>query len=145
MTAVSGSFTGNVTAQTAMTIPDQPNHLLMTGQVAGRQNSADSNWNGAGLTYYGVTDVVGGSGTQRGYFINHHTDGDTDYGSFEGRVTSSGTDFLVEGTWQYTGGTGKFSGVSGKGTFNSRSNAAGMVEGSWQGAYEVARTSGAAG
>jgi hypothetical protein len=44
----------------------------------------------------------------------------------------------VEGTWQYTGGSGKFAGITGGGSFKTRLSSPSNVEASWQGAYELA-------
>ena len=57
---------------------------------------------------------------------------------FEGKVAPSGAEMTVEGTWQFTGGDGKFKGLTGKGTFKIRLSSPKQVEGTWQGAYELA-------
>ena len=41
------------------------------------------------ITYWSTLDLVSGSGTQRGYFLNEYEDGDTDSGSFEGKVSTT--------------------------------------------------------
>jgi hypothetical protein len=76
--------------------------------------------------------------TQRGYFTHVHGEGDRDWGTFEGKVATSGAEMTVEGTWQYTGGSGKFKGLTGKGTFKTKMSSPKDVECTWQGAYELA-------
>jgi hypothetical protein len=138
MPAVSGSFSGNVKVQTAITLSDQSNHELNLAEIGGTQKSSDEKWNNAAITYWGTTDVVEGKGTQRGYFTHVHGEGDRDWGTFEGKVATSGAEMTVEGTWQYTGGSGKFKGLTGKGTFKTKMSSPKDVECTWQGAYELA-------
>jgi hypothetical protein len=108
MPAVSGSFSGKVKVQTALALSDQSNHELNLAEIGGTQKSSDENWNNAAITYWGTTDVVDGKGTQSGYFTHVHGEGDRDWGTFEGKVATSGAEMTVEGTWQYTGGSGRF-------------------------------------
>lgn len=138
MSAFSGSFSGNVTAQTALAVADQPNHEFNLAEVVGIQKSSDEKWNKTKITYWATTDVAGGNGSQRGYFVNDHDADGSDRGTFEGRVATTGSEITVEGTWQYTGGSGKFQGITGGGTFKTRMNSSRQVEASWQGAYELA-------
>lgn len=138
MVNLSGTFSGRIDSQSAVALPDVPHHDLSLAQISGVQKSSDANWNNTSITYWGVTDVVEGKGTQRGYFVNVHEAGDRDWGSFEGKVTTSGNQVTVEGTWQFTGGSGKFTGLSGGGTFRTRMTSPTEVECSWQGAYQLA-------
>ena len=89
MTSLSGSFSGKASAQNIAYINDVPNHELHLNQISGEQKSTDNNWNNAKITYWSALDLVAGSGSQRGYFLNVHQDGDSDTGSFEGKVTTT--------------------------------------------------------
>ncbi|HVP49155.1 MAG TPA: hypothetical protein VMT32_21325 [Bryobacteraceae bacterium] len=145
MATVTGSFTGKVKVQTAIAASDQSNHELNLAEIRGTQKSSDENWNNAAITYWGVTDVVDGQGTQRGYFENVHTSGDRDWGTFEGTVAAKGGQITVEGRYQNNGGTGKFNGLTGNGTFKTTMSSPTDVEASWQGAYELASAKAQAG
>jgi hypothetical protein len=138
MPAITGSFSGKVRVQTAISVPDQLNHELNLAEIAGTQKSPDEKWNNAAITYWGITDLVEGRGTQLGYFVNVHGEVDRDWGTFEGRVATTGGQITVEGTWQFTGGDGKFKGLTGGGTFKTRLSSPTQVEASWQGNYELA-------
>jgi hypothetical protein len=138
MPALSGSFSGSVKVQTALALSDQSNHELNLAEIGGTQKSSDEKWNNAAITYWGATDTVNGKGTQSGYFTQFHGDGDRDWGTFEGKVATSGAEITVEGTWQFTGGSGKFKGLSGGGKFKTRMTSPRDVECTWQGAYELA-------
>lgn len=138
MPTITGSFSGNARVQTSISLSDQPNHTLDLAEIRGLQKSPDEKWNNATVTYWSVTDLVDGKGTQRGYFVNAHGGEDRDQGTFEGRVATHGGQVTVEGTWQFTGGSGKFNGLTGKGTFKTRLISPTEVEATWQGAYEHA-------
>ena len=138
MPAFSGTFSGNVSMQSAVNPVDQPNHQIHLAEVRGIQKSPDEKWNNSAITYWGVTDLIEDQGVQRGYFHNLHTNGDADFGTFEGKVTAKAGELLVEGTWKTTNGTGQLKGMTGSGTFKTRSTLSGTVEASWQGNYELA-------
>jgi hypothetical protein len=137
MTKVSGSFTGKVNWQATASIPDTGSHDLGVMEIGGRQTSADPDWNDAAITYWGTADLTGGNGPQRGYFHNAHADGDRDWGSFDGKIATSGEQVTIEGTWQYTGGTGKFERISGKGTYKGRMTSPTEVATEWTGEYQI--------
>jgi hypothetical protein len=138
MPNISGSFKGSTTSQTIVSLQDAPGHELNLAQINGVQKSPDANWNGAKLTYWGAADLVAGSGTQRGYFVNERADGDRDIGTFEGKITTAGGQVTLAGTYTHTGGTGKFSGLSGGGTYKGRAISPAELEMTWEGTYQLA-------
>ena len=140
MPAISGSFSGSVKVQTAVALSDQSNHELSLAEISGTQKSSDEKWNNTFITYWGTTDVVDGKGSQRGYFVNDHATDGRDWGTFEGKVATSNGVITVEGTWQFTGASGKFQGLTGKGAFTTKMSSPTAVEASWQGTYELATT-----
>ena len=139
MPAASGSFSCNVNVQTAIALSDQSNHDLTLAEISGTQKSSDENFNNATITYWGITDRVEGKGTQRGYFVNvHRHEGDRDWGTFEAKVATKDDQVTVEGIWQFSGGSGKFKGVTGNVTFQTEMTSPRTLEGSWQGTYTLA-------
>jgi hypothetical protein len=62
-----------------------------------------------------------------------------------GRVATSGGQITVEGTYQHTGGSGKFKGLSGNGAFKTKMTSPKDVEASWQGTYKLAAAKAQAG
>jgi len=138
MSKMSGSF--NARANWLTTIPqrDVAGHEVSMAEIAGTQRSDDPHWNNASVTYWGVGDTISGNGTQRGCYVNQHADGDTDRGTFEARVTTTGNKTSLEGTWTMTGGTGKFNGATGGGTFRSQVLSPTQVECKWEGEYQAA-------
>src|SRR5712692_5602322 len=121
----SGSFSGRATSQTTIALEDIPNHDLNLLEVRGVQKTSDDNWKDAKITYWGTADLVGGSGPQRGYFVDVHANGDRDIGT-------------IEGTWKYSDGTGQFKGLTGGGTYKGRMTSPTEVENTWEGTYQLA-------
>jgi hypothetical protein len=140
MPAVSGSFAGKITKQSGMPLHDHPNHELGIAEVSGIQESPDPLWNDSKITYWGVTDLRDGKGTQTGYYNNVHADGGRDYGTFEGRVTATGGPMTVEGTFKILGGDGQYEGMTGGGNFKTEATSETEVKATWTGAYELVKT-----
>jgi hypothetical protein len=138
MPAVSGSFSGKVNVQTALAVSDQSSHELNVAEIGGTQRSTDEKWNNAAITYWGITDIVEGKGSQHGYFVNNHGESGRDWGTFEGGVATNGGELTVEGKWQFTGGSGKFNGLTGDGTFKTKMSSPRDVAATWQGTYQLA-------
>jgi hypothetical protein len=139
MPSNSGTFSGEITKQTTMSLTDQPAHDMNIAEVAGTQKSADALWNNSKITYWGVTDLLDGKGSQRGYFNNIHPDGGRDFGTFEGKATAAGSGITVEGTYKFTGGDGMYVGLSGGGKFKTTMKSETEIECSWDGTYELAK------
>jgi hypothetical protein len=138
MPNVSGSFSGRATSQSTIALDDISNHDLNLLEVRGVQKSPDEKWNNSKITYWGTADLIAGNGPQRGYFVNEHADGDRDFGTFEGRIASSGEQVTIEGDWKFTGGTGKFKGLTGGGRYKGRLTSPVDVENTWEGTYQIA-------
>jgi hypothetical protein len=122
-----------------MSLADQENHEMSIAEVSGTQESPDPLWNKSKVTYWAVTDVLGGKGTQRGYFNNVHGDNGRDYGTFEGKATVAGDKITVEGTYKFAGGDGEFRGLSGGGTFKTVLKSESEIECTWTGEYKLAK------
>jgi hypothetical protein len=141
MPSLSGSFSGKASLQTIVYLNDVPNHELHLNEIGGSQKATDLE-NNAKITYWSTLDLVSGNGSQRGYFLNEHEDGDSDSGSFEGKVTTTAKEVTLEGTWKYSGGKGKLKGLTGGGTYKGRLTSPTQVEMTWDGAYQLASKAG---
>jgi len=139
MPSISGSFSGTITKQFGLDLNDQSNHLLAIAEVNGTQRSSDPLWNDSKISYWGINDLLNSEGTQTGYFNNLHPDGGRDFGTFEGKVSTTGGTMTVEGTFTFTGGEGEYRGISGGGTFKTTAKSETEVEATWQGAYQLAK------
>ncbi|HYW45822.1 MAG TPA: hypothetical protein VE959_23360 [Bryobacteraceae bacterium] len=80
-----------------------------------------------------LSDVAGTRSQDRGYVVTTMDNGDKAYVRFQGASTfpaKEGEPGTGEGTWTYTGGTGKLRGLTGKGTYKS-ANSEDHVDGEW--------------
>lgn len=138
MTNMTSRFNGQFTVQTNFVLDDISGHEMSMMEVHGLQSSSDENWKDAKVHYWVAADTIHGSGQQRGYFINEHTNGDRDCGTFEGKISSSVQGQIsLEGTWKYTHGTGKFSNLSGNGRFKGEMISPTEVNMSIEGSYQL--------
>lgn len=144
MAEFSGSFSGRVRVFTTLSAADISGHELQTLEITGSQNSTDAHWNGARVTYWGVSDLISGNGTQRGYYVNERADGSRDWGTFEGKVVTTQDGTTIEGTWRVSDGTKKFAGATGQGTYKTRLTSPTELECQWHGRYELAASAQAA-
>jgi hypothetical protein len=122
-TQVSGALKCDNKAGTGhtMEVGDHPGHVLMIGkapctftaqiEIAGLKSTAYSP--------AGVTDLNGAKGQSRGYGVQTMENGDKVYVRYQdtSTLTEAGKAVTFEGTWSYTGGTGKFKGIKGNGTY----------------------------
>ena len=122
-----------------MSLADQENHEVSIVEVSGTQGSPDPLWNGSAVTYWAVTDVQGGKGTQSGYYNNVHGDKGRDWGTFEGKATVEGGKMTVEGTYKFAGGDGQYRGVTGNGKFKTVLKSETEIECTWEGKYALAK------
>jgi hypothetical protein len=142
MPSITGSFSGRITEQSTLSLSDQPNHLIGIAEISGTQSSPDPLWNNSNITYWGVTDVLSGQGSQRGYFNNVHADSGRDWGTFEAQVAARDGAMTVEGTFEFAGGDGLYRGITGGGKFKTVMKSETELEASWNGAYELAMAQG---
>jgi hypothetical protein len=137
-TKITGSFSGKIRTQAAAALSHEDNHALTLVEVVGTQKSPDPLWNGAQITYWGTGDLVNGNGLQKGYWCNERADGDRDWGTFDGKITTSGQQVSMEGTFKFTGGTGKFKGLTGSGKYKGHFPSVMDVVNEWDGEYTLA-------
>jgi len=136
MPTFNGTCSSKVQSQTTMEVPGPINRQVGLSMMLGKHKCAVPQWNDARMTYVGTTDSVDGSGEQRGYFQNAHTNGDTSFGSFEAKLRMADVP-TVEGTWRFTGGTGSLAKLSGSGVFKAQMTSATDSEMTWSGSYEL--------
>ncbi len=76
---------------------------------------------------YTQSDLIDGSGTQKGYYLDTHEDGSRDYGTFQGTIKSTSKpdgswEAIWEGTYQYVGGSGKYKNIKGSGKYKGKAS-----------------------
>jgi hypothetical protein len=78
-----------------------------------------------GLTFFATHsnpatfDLTNGSGPHQGYVVHYFDDGATSIERYQGeaRLSADGKRTIVEGNFQCIGGTGRFEGLKGEGTY----------------------------
>jgi hypothetical protein len=114
---------------------DNPKHeLVVLVMYRATTTSPDPDWNETEQIAYEQDDLVAGTGTQRGYYVRSHKNGDTEYGTYEGtqkttnKEDGSWLETTWEGTYKISGGTGKFKNIKGSGTYRGKATAQEAVD-----------------
>jgi len=84
-----------------------------------------------------VMDVHGASARSHGYYVDTMANGDKAFVRWEG--TDSMKDATSEGKWSYAGGTGKFKGLKGGGTYKGKTAQDGSVSFDVEGEYTLGK------
>jgi hypothetical protein len=83
-------------------------------------------------------DASGAKVRSSGYHVSNLSNGDKIYVRFQGNdTTMDGKPATTEGTWSYTGGTGMFKGIKGKGTYKGKADSSGNMVTDVEGEYEL--------
>ncbi len=120
---------------------DDPQHDVTFSRLTGMLSSSDPNFNNVQVAEITFSDCVAGTGTHRGYDVNIHPGGDKTFTRHEGvtkRVAtlSEAPQTIFEGQWFCTGGTGRFMGITGHGTYRGQATPAGLAY-VFEGEYEM--------
>jgi len=90
-------------------------------------------------TAYGTDDVQFGRSVDRGYSIGRNAGSDKFYLKYEGTSIMNGpVPVKLQGTWQFTGGEGRLTGLRGEGTYTAHPTPAGEMIFEISGTYEIA-------
>jgi hypothetical protein len=122
-----GKF-GPIVSQAILLPSDAPKHEVTLVNRVQTWNSADPDWNNVAVTQFVFADYIGGTGYHRGYNVNVHPGGDRTFLSYEGRTTRTTNpdgswEAKFEGTMRFTGGTGRFQGITGDGAYVGKGSA----------------------
>lgn len=121
-------------------VGDWPNHALTIAKVqcswtkpieiAGSQNK-----DGVSVS---TGEVNGNKATERGVHFDNFASGDKSFVRFQGSsVLKDGAPQSAQGTWSFTGGTGKLKGLKGKGTYKGTPGADGSMNFDVEGEYQL--------
>jgi hypothetical protein len=102
---------------TTVEVGDVPGHVVGVVEFKGLSFFADGEV--ATHTNPATFDLTNGSGPHRGYVVHYFDDGSTSIERYQGeaRVSADGKRTKVEGTFECVGGTGRFAGIKGEGTY----------------------------
>jgi hypothetical protein len=133
--------------QQSIEVGDQPGHVLVIGkssctwsvpvEMAGLKSKTANTAE--------TVDVTVAKFADRGYSVIAMENGDKVYGRYQGTGgMKDGGPGPAEGTWSFTGGTGKLKGVKGKGTWKTSGAPNGEGELQVEGEYSLPGPSGTA-
>jgi len=102
---------------TAVEVGDVPGHVVGVVEFKGLTFFADGEI--ATHTNPATFDLTDGSGPHQGYVVHHFDDGSTSIERYRGeaRLSADGRRTVVEGSFECIGGTGRFEGLKGEGTY----------------------------
>ena len=106
------------TAQiTTVEVGDVPGHIVGVVEFKGLTFFADGEI--ATHSNPATFDLTSGSGPHQGYVVHYFDDGATTIERYQGeaRLSADGKRTIVEGNFQCIGGTGRFEGLKGEGTY----------------------------
>jgi len=135
---ISGS--GSVTpllSENRIVAPDNPQHTMTLARRTEGNRSTDPNCQTMQVELVTYGDTVAGTGFQRGHRTQTCPSGDKWFSTYQGTITSvpkqgGAPDVNNEGTWQLTGGTGRYQDARGGGTYKGRLTPQGYVY-EWEG------------
>jgi hypothetical protein len=104
-------------AVTTVEVGDVPGHVV--GVVEFKGLSFFEGGEIATHTNPATFDLTNGSGPHQGYVTHYFDDGSTSIERYRGeaRLSADGKRTVVEGTFECIGGTGRFAGLEGEGTY----------------------------
>jgi hypothetical protein len=102
---------------TSLEVGDVPGHVVGVVVFKGLTFFADGEI--ATHANPATFDLTDGSGPHRGYVVHYFDDGSTSIERYEGeaRLAADGKRTTVSGTFECVGGTGRFAGLQGEGTY----------------------------
>ena len=135
---VAGTFSVKYVKQEVLAVGGTDGHILVLAEARGPNHSTgrDVYMDGAEVVNQEIGDLTQGNGANNGYLVfSQH--GEASYTRWTGRVTTTLTDgnpnSTLEGAWTKVGGTGRYDGVTGSGTYTGRMISPAEYVVDWQG------------
>lgn len=127
-------------SQTVSSPEDTAHHFLVQQVIVHETRSTDPDFDKVTATVYEQTDSVRDKGTHRGYRIQCHANGDKTFVKYHGTHQLAKNQerphkVHIEGVWEFTGGTGRFSEIKGGGNYSGMETPEGLVL-KWKGEVE---------
>lgn len=140
---ISGTFTMTYTQMHPVPVGDAEGHVLISNQATGTNRSTghDAYMDRAETTNTEIADLTQGNGPHEGYVIFSSGDERT-VNRWSGKITTVlGADkqpvTTFEGKWIKVNGTGRYAGVTGKGTYRGRMTGQDTYLVEWKGEMEL--------
>jgi hypothetical protein len=116
---------GKPDKQEMIEVGDRPGHMLMIAKESCTWTMPIEMAGVKARSYTGsiISDAMGQKSTDHGYVVVTMENGDKAFVRINQgttTMTKDGKPEMGEGTWSYVGGTGKFKGLKGKGTYKTK-------------------------
>ncbi|MCW2239086.1 hypothetical protein [Azospirillum canadense] len=122
----------------AVTLEDQPGHMIAITEFDGAAFNSDGK-PFLDKARYQVTDITDTAGQEIGYKTFTEPDGSKVYARYLLKEKKKdGAQTVWNGTWEFTGGTGKYRGITGRGSYHVVSVSDTAVWDELTGEYKVA-------
>jgi hypothetical protein len=125
----------------AIDVPGREGHMLALGEVRGtnQNTSASDFFPNASAINVETADLTQGNGSHQGYYTMRNG-GDAVTAKWQGTVTTvlgpnQQPQTSFNGTWEYTQGTGRYSGIQGSGVYEGEFLAEDRYLVRWQGDF----------
>lgn len=118
---------------------DDPAHMLTLRAAQAEDTTDDPDFGNVRVHFAETVDKKGNSATVKGYRVHTHPNGDKSFSHFEGTsiyTAADGSEGTFEGKWWITGGTGKYKGITGQGTYKGQVKLPAITY-EWSGEYEI--------
>lgn len=142
-TAVSGTMTFTYARMDTMMVSEADMHMMNMGMSEGTNKCTSENifMDGAAVSNWSMSDMTQGNGPHDGCAKLEKGD-DSAVAKWSGNVTTTmsaeGTPTTTfEGTFTYVGGTGKYKGIQGGGTYKGTFTGKDTYTSDWQGTYTI--------
>ena len=136
---ITSKYTGVFTKMEQMKLDDIEGHTMTSYEAKGAGSASNGD-----LTFLnqGMSDLVKGNGTHRGYWKATDKDGHSQWAKWQGKVSTTMSPAgrpIVKfgGTWSFTKGTGKWENVQGGGTYKGMFIGPGIFSNETEGEYFI--------
>lgn len=140
---VSGSFENTIVSKHAMPAGDRDGHVMLFTEAQGRNTDTSNTGflDGASASVREFADLVQGNGKNEGYVVVRKGE-DATFADIKGTVMTTTNDdgtpnIRFKGTWRYIGGTGRYDGIEGEGTYSGYYTSETTYHVDWEGFYRL--------
>jgi len=119
---------------------DQPDHLFGVSKVSCNWTKAMdvAGFQSKTGTSTSINEITGSNVKAHGQHVSTMATGEKTFVRFEGStILKEGVAQTAQGSWSYTGGTGKLEGIKGKGTYKGKANPDGTITYEVEGEYTL--------
>lgn len=134
---VKGKRFGTFEAKESIKVGDAEGHALAVGVGKGVDVT-----NSSVFVTSSLSDLTNGNGTHQGYTVTTYKNGSKTFSDFQGKITTAMSPKGIplvsfEGTWVFTGGTGEWANIQGKGTYKGKFIGPGIYTYDMEGEYSI--------